>query len=57
MQWTLARFFQKIRQHYSKERFKISKIAKCESASHSREILQSFVWWGAETCPLPYKRL
>ena len=44
--------------YHWKERFKISKIAKFESdllktnediASQSREILQTFVWWGAQT--------
>ena len=25
--------------------------------SQNREILQTFVWWGAQTCPPPYKRL
>ena len=48
------------------ERPKISKIAKFESdllktnediAPQSREILQTFVSWGAETCPPPYKGL
>jgi len=24
-------------------------------ALQSREILQTFVWWGAQICPLPYK--
>ena len=49
--------------YHWKERFKISKIAKFESdllktnediASQSREILQTFVWWGEQTChPTP----
>ena len=48
-----------IRRHQWKERLKISKIAKFESellktnkdiASQSREILQTFVWWGEQTC-------
>ena len=52
--------------YHWKERFKISKIAKFESdllktnediASQSREILQTFVRWGSQTCPLPYKHL
>ena len=62
-----------IRRHQWKERLKISKIAKFESellktnkdiASQSREILQTFVWWGEQTClpsppppPPSYKRL
>ena len=56
----------KIRRHHWKERVKISKTAKFESdllktkedtALKSRENLQTFVWWAAQTCPLPYKRL
>ena len=52
--------FGKIRRHHSKERLKISKIVKFGSdllktndytAPQSREILQSFVWWVAQTCP------
>ena len=47
-------------------RLKIGKIAKFEIhllktnediAPQSREILQVFIWWGAQTCPQPYKRL
>ena len=53
----------KIRRHHQKERLKMSKIAKfvCvllktneDSAPQSREILQTFVGWGAQTCPPPY---
>ena len=47
--------------YHWKERFKISKIAKFESdllkTNESREILQTFVRWGSQTCPLPYKHL
>ena len=44
----------------------ISQIAQFESdllktdedtASQSRQILQPFVWWGAQTCPPPQERL
>ena len=44
----------------------ISQIAQFESdllktdedtASQSRQILQAFVWWGAQTSPPPQKRL
>ena len=59
----------KIRQHYWKERLKISRTAKFQSdllktnediAPQGRQILQTFAWWGAQTCPPPpppYKRL
>ena len=56
----------KIRRHHWKERVKISKTAKFESdllktkedtALKSRENLQTFVWWAAQTCPPPYKSL
>ena len=51
--------FGKIRPHHWKQRLKISKSAKFESdllkanegtAAQSREILQTFVCWGAQTC-------
>ena len=54
----------KIRQLRGKERLKIVKNAKYECdllksnedmALQSREILQTFVWWGVQICPLPYK--
>ena len=54
----------KVRRHHRKERLKISKIAKFECdllktsediASQTGEILQTFVWWGAQTCPCPQK--
>ena len=57
--------FEKIRRHHRKERLKISKISKFESdllkaykdtAPQSRKILQTFVWWGAQTCPPPHYR-
>ena len=50
--------FGKIRRHHWKERFQISRIATFESdllktnqhtAPQSREILQTFVWWRAQT--------
>ena len=50
----------KNRQHQWKERLKISKTAKFESvllktykdiAPQSREILQTFLWWGVELAP------
>ena len=50
--------FGKIRRHHWKGRLKISKISKFESdllktnkdiAPQSREILQTFVWWVAQT--------
>ena len=50
------------RRHQWKERLKISKIAKFESdllttiedtAPQSREILQTFVWWGRKLAPPP----
>ena len=52
--------FGKIRQHHTKECLKISEIAKFEShllktnkdtASQSREILQTFVRWGHKLAP------
>ena len=52
--------FGKIRRHHSKERLKISKIAKFGSdllktneytAPQSREILQTFVCWGHKLAP------
>ena len=58
--------FRKIRGHHWKEGLKISKIVKFESdllktnedvASQSREILQTFVWWGAQTCPKQNKNI
>ena len=54
--------FGKIRRHLWKERLKISKIAKFESDlfktnedidPQSRQILQAFVWWVAQTPPPP----
>ena len=48
--------------YHWKKRLKISKIAKFESdllktnegiAPQSREILQTFVWWGAQTYSPP----
>ena len=48
------------RQHHWKEGLKIIKTAKFESdllkinediAPQSREILQTLVWWGTQTCP------
>ena len=57
---------EKIRRHHWKERLKINKIAKFESdtslasediALQSREILQTFLWWGAQTCNPPHKIL
>ena len=48
--------------YHWKEHLKMSKIAKFESdllktneviAPQSRKILQTFVWWGAQTCPPP----
>ena len=56
---------EKIRLHHRKERLKIGKISKFESdllkaykdtAPQSRKILQTFVWWGAQTCPPPHYR-
>ena len=56
----------KIRRHHWKERVKISKIAKFESdflktkedtVPKSRDNLQTFVRWGAQTCPPPYRSL
>ena len=55
-----------IHRHCWKERVKISKLAKFESdiseaskdiALESREILQTFLWWGVQTCLPPYRRL
>ena len=55
----------KIRQLYWKERLKICRTAKFQSdllktnedvAPQSRQILQTFAWWGAQTCHPPYKR-
>ena len=52
----------KFRWHHWKEHYKISKIAKFESdllklnediAPESREILQTFVWCGAQISPPP----
>ena len=49
----------KIRRQHLKERLKISKIAKFESdlvkagddiTPQSSKILQTFVWWVAQTC-------
>ena len=51
----------KIRRHHWKEHLEISKIAKFESdllkTPQSCENLQTFVRWGAQTCPPPYKSL
>ena len=56
----------KIRRHHWKKHLMISQIAQFESdllktdedtASQSRQILQPFVWWGAQTCPPPQERL
>ena len=55
----------KIRQHYWKECLKICRTAKFQSdllktnediAPQSRQILQTFAWWGAQTRHPPYKR-
>ena len=58
--------FRKIRQYHWKECSKINKIAQFESdlwktnedtASQSGEIFQTFVWWGAQTCPKQNKQI
>ena len=47
-QWT------NIHLHCWKERLKIRKLTKCLlkfKGTQSREILQTFIWWGTRTCP------
>ena len=55
-----------IRRHYWEERLKISKLTKFESdmsevsediALQSRKILQTFVWWGAQSYVKLYRWL